>query len=98
MKVITDLIDLLDNELESAKEYAERFIMLKANNDDLAEKFKTMAEDELHHSSIIYAYTIRELDRVEAVFTLSAMLSEIWEKKRKKYIEESAFIKQMISL
>lgn len=46
MKIIADCIDLMDEELEGAKTYAEMYVQYKADNDmTWANKFKEMSND-----------------------------------------------------
>lgn len=98
VKAIAELIDLMDDELENAKEYAERFIMMSTNNDDYAKKFKTMSEESLNHSTIIYTLIVREINKLKAAYTPPVKMKEFWKQKEEKYIEKSAWIKQMLSL
>ena len=47
MKMIKKLVDCLDEELDGAQMYAEKYVERKANDDTKwAGRFKAMAEDE----------------------------------------------------
>lgn len=98
MKAIAELVDLMDDELESAKDYAERYIMLKSNNDEFSDKFKSMSEDELKHSITIHDLAIREINRLSEIYNPPVAMQEIWDKKHTKYIEQTAWIKQMLTM
>lgn len=98
MKTIGEIIDLMDTELDLAKDYAERSIVMDANTDDVAKKFKAMAEESLKHSTILFNYAVREIGRLKERYTLPVKMKEIWNKKQNYYIEQTAWIKQMLEM
>lgn len=53
MRVIEMYIDLIDDELNSAKEYAERYLEYKTSKPQWAKMCADMASDELKHADYI---------------------------------------------
>ena len=98
MKTIGEIIDLMDTELDLAKDYAERSIVMDAKADDVAKKFKAMAEESLKHSTVLFNYAVREIGRLKERYTLPVKMKEIWNKKQEYYIEQTAWIKQMLEM
>lgn len=98
MRYIAELVDLMETELDNAKEYAERYVVMTFSNDDYAKKFKTMAEESIKHSTVIYNLVIREVGKLKDTYTPPAKMKECWKQKEEKYIEKTAWIKQMISI
>ena len=99
MRIIAELVDLIDEELEGAKDYAEKYVEHKAeNNTTWATKFKSMAEDELKHAMNIHEYATMKIDEIKRVYTAPVQMQEKWDKKHKEYIEQTAWIKQMLTM
>lgn len=97
MKRIKELVDHIDDELEGAKEYAEEYLDRKAHGDqNLAQKYKTMAEDELRHAGVIHDRAVVEIEQLQGVYTPPADMEEAWKASHKKYVEQAAWVKQML--
>ena len=99
MKIIKNLIDQLNEEIESAKEYAEKYVELKAkNNMPRANKYKEMATDELKHTNYLHEMAVQEIEELKKVYTAPVDMQEKWDKSHKEYVEKVAWIKQMLTL
>jgi len=98
MRVIAELVDMLDEELEGAKDYSEKYLELKATNNSFSAKFKTLAEDELRHALVVHEYIVSKIDELKRVYTAPVEMQEIWDKKHAKYIEKVAWLKQMLTM
>lgn len=99
MRVIADLIEVIDEELEGAKRYAEMYVEAKSNNDmNWSNKFKEMANNELQHALNIHDYTIQKIDAIKRVYTAPVEMQEKWDIEHKRYIEKTGWIKQMLSM
>lgn len=99
MKIIKDLVEHIDEELESAKDYAEKYVECKAKgNINNANKYKEMANDELKHASYIHEIAVAEISQVEKIYTAPVEMQEKWGKSHKEYVEKSAWIRQMLSM
>ena len=99
MTRIKKLIEELDDELCSAKEYAEEYLTFKAKNDSTwANRYEKMAQDELTHAGYIHDRVVEEIEELSKVYTPPEEMMEKWNSDHKKYIEKAAWIKQMLTM
>lgn len=99
MRMIKELVHRLDEEIEDAKEYAEKYVEYKAKgNMPRANKYKEMATDELKHSNYIHEMAVHEIDEIKKVYTAPVEMQEKWDMEHKAYVEKVAWIKQMLTL
>ena len=99
MKIIKKYVDMIEEEIESAKEYAENFVECKAKGDmQSATRYKEMANDELKHANYIHEWAVKEIDEISKVYTAPVEMVEKWEKAHKEYVEKVAWIKQMLAM
>lgn len=98
MKKIQELIDWIDDELDGAKCYAEKYIYYKAKGNQWYSKFHTMAEDELKHADLIHQLAVEEIDEISNVFKAPAEMQKAWDESHVKYVDKAAWIKQMLSM
>ena len=99
MRAIKKYVDMMKDEIESAKEYAEQYVEHKAkNNMQTATRYKEMANDELKHANYEHEWAVKEIDEISKVYTAPIEMQEVWEKAHKKYVEEVAWIKQMLAM
>ena len=99
MTRIKKLVEELDDELCSAKEYAEEYLTFKAkDNSGWANRYKEMSQDELTHASYIHDRIIEEIETLSKVYTPPEEMMEKWNSDHKKYIEKAAWIKQMLTM
>ena len=99
MKVIADYVEHLDEEIEGAKEYAEKYVEAKARGKiDVANKYKEMAHDELRHATYVHGFAVAEIEAISKVFTPPADMQEKWNKAHKEYVERVAWVKQMLEM
>ena len=98
MKLIEKMIDAIEEELEGAKNYAEKYLENKARgNMQRATAFKEMASDELRHASHIYDFSVQDISHIKDVYTLPVEVEEKWDHARKHYTECVGWIKQMLA-
>lgn len=99
MRKILEYLDMIDEELEDAKEYAENYLQHKAEGKiEWANKYKEMASDDLKHSANINEIVACKIEGLKCANALPYEMQEIWEKKHIKYVEKSAWIKQMLTM
>ena len=99
MRFIKNLVECLDEEIEGAKDYAEKYVECKAKgNMTRANKYKEMAQDELKHTGYIHEMAVADIEELKRVYTAPAEMLEKWEKAHKEYVEKVAWIKQMLML
>ena len=83
MTKIKKLAEHIEEEICGAKEYAEKYVECKAKGDmQWANRYKEMANDE----------------EITNVYKPNEEMEEKWEKCHKKYVEQTAWIKQMLTL
>lgn len=99
MTRIKKLVEELDDELCSAKEYAEEYLTFKAkDNSGWANRYKEMAQDELKHAGYIHDRVVDEIEELSKVYTPPEEMMEKWNSDHKKYIEKAAWIRQMLTM
>ena len=99
MRSIKNYVEAIDEELEGAKDYAEKYVERKAKGDmQSANRYKEMAHDELKHASYIHEWAVKEIDEISKVYTAPVEMQEAWEKAHKEYVEKTAWIKQMLAM
>ena len=99
MERIKDLADEIMDELDSAKEYAEEYLMFKAKDDGTwANRYREMAQDELKHAGYLHERVVDEIDLLQKTYTPPQDMMDKWNADHKKYIEKAAWIKQMLAM
>lgn len=99
MRAIKKYVEAIDEEIEGAKDYAEKYVECKAKGDmGKANRYKEMASDEIKHAMYIHEWAIAEIEEIKKVFVPPVDMLEKWEKAHKEYVEKVAWIKQMLSL
>ena len=98
MRYIEELVETIDDELEGAKDYAEKYLQLKAEGDSWSTKFKELANTELSHALTIHDYAVQKIDELKRIYTAPVEMQEMWDTSHKKYIEKTAWIKQMLTM
>lgn len=99
MTIIKKYVEDIEEELEGAKEYAEKYVECKVkDNMAAANRYKEMAMDELKHSSYLHEWAVAEIEKISKVYTPPVEMMEKWEKSHREYVEKTAWIKQMLSM
>jgi hypothetical protein len=99
MKKIKDYVERIEEEIEDAKEYAERYVECKVkDNMSSANKYKEMASDELKHAMYLHEFAVNEINELSKVYTPPANMQEVWNKAHREYVEKVAWVKQMLSM
>ena len=99
MTRIKNLIEQINDELCSAKDYAEEYLTFKAKNDTpWANRYKEMSTDELKHANYLHERAIGEITELRKVYTPPEEMLQKWESAHREYIEKAAWIKQMLAM
>lgn len=99
MTRIKNLADEIKDELCSAKEYAEEYLTYKAKEDSgWANRYKEMATDELKHADYLHDRVVDEIEELRKTYTPPQEMLDKWDSDHKKYIEKSAWIRQMLAM
>lgn len=99
MRLIKEYVEHIEEEIDGAKEYAEKYVECKVKgNMQVANQYKEMANDELRHASYIHEWAVKEIEELRKVYTPPASMLEKWEKAHREYVEKVAWIKQMLAM
>jgi hypothetical protein len=99
MKTLDRMIEHLEEEVEGAREYAEKYIDCRAKgNIPRANKYKEMAQDELKHAGYIRDFAIADAEGIKRVHTLTEEEEHKWEHSHKKLNDEIAMIQHLLSM
>lgn len=99
MTKIKKLAEHIMEEVEGAKEYAEKYVECKAKGDmQCANRYKEMANDELKHAGYLHDKATQDIEEISKVYEPTEEMEEKWEKCHKKFVEKTAWIKQMLSM
>lgn len=99
MKAIKLYVEAIEEEIEGAKNYAEKYVEAKAKgNIEKAEHYKEMANDELKHASYQHHWATAEVESISKIFKPPVEMQEKWEKAHQRYVEKAAWVRQMLAL
>ena len=98
MKKIQRYVDMIEEELCGAKDYAEMYVSKKAKGSQWANRFHSMAEDELNHAEVIHQLAMEEIEELNKVFQAPVEIEEAWKKSHKEYVEKAAWVRQMLAM
>lgn len=99
MKKIKELVNRIDEELHDAQHYTECYIEKKAaGKTQWANRFQSMAEDELKHAAFLHELAVSEIEQLKTVFKPPADMMDKWDEAHKHYVAEAAWIRQMLAM
>ncbi len=99
MTKIKKLAENIKEELCGAKDYAEKYVECKAKGDMAwANRYKEMANDELKHAGYLHDKAIQDIEEISKVYQPTEEMEERWEKSHKEFVENTAWIKQMLAM
>lgn len=94
MEYIKKRIERIEDELESAEEYAELYLESKARGQSArASKYYEMSHDELKHAENIYELAEQDIESLRKVFPISVEDEECWSMAKKRMHERIARIR-----
>jgi hypothetical protein len=99
MKIIKKYVERIEEEIEDAQHYAERFVECKAKGHmSDANTYAEMANDELKHATYIHRMAVQAIEEIAKVYQPPEEMMEKWEKAHRCYVEKVAWIKQMLAM
>jgi hypothetical protein len=99
MRSIRKYVECIEEEIEGAKDYAEKYVEAKAKGDGAkANRYKEMAGDELKHAMYIHEWAVAEIETISKIYTPPVEMQEKWEKAHKEYVEKVAWVRQMLAM
>lgn len=98
MRMIDKLMHQLEEEVEGAKHYAEKYLENAARgNNSRAVKFKEMANDELKHAGYVRDFAMLDIDEVRRVYHIPDADLEKWEHFHRQMAEQMALVRHMLA-
>jgi hypothetical protein len=99
MRSIKKYVEAIEDEIEGAECYAEKYVEAKAKGDSMkANHYKEMANDELKHATFQHGWAVAEIEAISKVYTPPVAMQEKWEHAHKEYVERVALVKQMLTM
>ena len=99
MKVIKEYVDLISEEIDDAKNYAEKYLYCKSMNDIKSAKYyMDMAADELRHADHLHEMAIAQIENLRKVYTPPAEMEDVWSRSHTNFVEKTAWVKQMLAM
>lgn len=97
MKVVADLIDNMNNEIDLAKVYAQNYLMYNADGDkEWADNFRTMARESVNHADRIHELAVITINKLSKYYTPPEEMTRVWKKQHERYIDTVNWITDMI--
>ena len=93
MKKIQDYVERIQEEIDDAREYAEKY---HANHRN--ERYRQMAEDELKHADYLHEMAVADIEKLKEEYTPPADMQKTWDLSHREYIEQAAWVRQMLAL
>lgn len=99
MTKIKEYAESIEEELEDAKNYAEKYVEHKVRDDmQGASRYKEMANDELKHAMFLHEFAVSEIEKISKVYVAPVEMQDKWSKLHKEFVEKTAWIKQMLGM
>lgn len=99
MKIIAEYVDHIDDELDGAKDYSEKYLYQKSlGNTKDANLYREMATDELKHTAYLHDMASNEIKRLRETYQPTQVMQEVWDKSHTRYVEKTAWIRKMLEM
>ena len=97
MTKIKKYVEDIAEELDGAKNYAEKALEYKASGDSMRyAKYKEMSVQELGHAMTIHEFATQDIEKLKSVYPeIPQKMLDKWEKSHVEYVEKAAWIRQM---
>lgn len=96
MIIVKQLCKMIREELADAEKYAKEYRLAAEKDQKLAETFKRLANEELDHSNMLHAEAVRKIKEYNTPAPES--MQAVWNWEHELMIEQTAKIKQMLTL
>lgn len=99
MKIIQELSEMIEEEIEDATKYAKCAIAYKDDNPVLAEAFYKLANEELGHMQILHSQVVTIIEKYKKEKgDLPEAMRMLYEIMHNKHISNAATAKGLLSL
>ena len=97
MKIIKEISEQIEEEVEGALWYAKQAVMISHDHPGLAKTLHTIAEEELHHVDMLHGEVVKLIDahRREQGEPPASMMA-VYEYLHKKQIDKVAEVKAVL--
>jgi hypothetical protein len=99
MRLIDKMLEQLEDEVEGARDYAEKYVECKARgNMSRANRYKEMAHDELKHATFLKEMDIADIDELKKVYPMTDEEQSLWEHGHKHVNDQMAMVMHILSM
>jgi hypothetical protein len=99
MKILDEMLEHLEEEVEGAREYAEKYIECKARgNVARANRYKEMAQDELKHATMLREMDVADVSELKRVYSITEEEQNAWDHGHKHLTDEMAMVMHILSM
>lgn len=99
MKMIDKMLAHLNEEVDGAITYAEKYVEAKANgNTARANRYKEMANDELKHASFLREMTATDVQELKKVYKMTDAEESGWDHGQNQLTERMALAMHILSM
>lgn len=100
MKHIQEYVEKIKDELEDAKDYAEKAAYWKYEGNASRQKYYyEMANDELKHAKMIHDLAVEDINKMkEQGYTAPEKMQEAWMLSHAEYVDKAAWVKQILTM
>ena len=99
MKLVKELSDMIDEELEGAECYAKKAVKLRDERPELARTFNMMAQQEMEHVDMLHKAVVDAIDkeRIKTGEPPAPMLA-VYDFLHERHIEKAANVRVLINM
>jgi hypothetical protein len=99
MKLIDKMLEQLEEEVEGARDYAEKYVECKARgNMPRANHYKEMAHDELKHATFLKEMDMADVDDLKRVYPMTEEEEHHWAHRIKCINDQMAMVMHVLSM
>ena len=100
MKKIKEYVEGIEEEICGAKNYIEKALWYKAQGNTIRyNKYREMAMQELQHGENLHTFCVEDIAKLEEVYPeVPTEMMDKWNESHKKFVEKTAWVKQMIAM
>lgn len=99
MKLLDKMLEHLEEEIDGAREYAEKYIECKARgNVSRANRYKEMASDELKHATFLKEMDAADLSELERTYHMTEEEQSTWDHWQKRLTDQMALVMHILSM
>jgi septation ring formation regulator EzrA len=99
MKMLEKMLDHLEDEIDGAREYAEKYIECKARgNVSRATRYKEMAHDELKHATFLKEMDVADVSELKRTYHMTEEEQSAWDHGQKRLTDQMALVMHILSM